>query len=330
MENSKFTIIGLGHVEYVEGNNTYSDDANAGRIKVRMDSDGNKTTEELSYAFPLMPKSLHVLPKVGEGVLVFNSRSGDADSQRYYIGPIISQPQFNTKCSFDNGRGDAVSLISDKKPLAQKPLKALSQAGEIVKGAFPENEDVALLGRGQEDVICRYKPQKGLSEVDIRAGVRLEPTGANLGYLRGNVVFNTEHPAYIQVKYQNRGVSGFKESPYDNIENSYESSEVREAKSVVNIVADKFNFVSQKANFNDAVNDPEQGIREEDIDQVMSQLHRGVYGDELITLLKLMVKAIFEHQHPFSMLPPTIEGTVLSQLVNYPYEGMLSPNFRIS
>jgi hypothetical protein len=328
---NNFTIIGLGQVEYVEGGgNSFSDDANAGRIKVRMDSDGMKTIEELEYAFPLIPKSLHILPKVGEGVLVFNSRSGESDSQRYYVGPVISQPQFNTKCDFNNGRGNAVSLLSDKKALSEKPLKAISKAGELVKGAFPTNDDVALLGRGQEDVICRYKPDKGISEVDIRAGIRLEPTNTNVDFVKGNVVFNNYNPAYIQVKYQKGGVCGLKETPYDNDTNSYESPEIREAESVVNIVADKFNFVSHKANFNEAVNDPEQGVREEDIDYVMSQLHRGVYGDELITLLKLMVKAIFEHQHPFSMMPPTIGGTVLTQLVDYPYDKLLSENFRIS
>jgi len=328
---NSFTIIGLGHVEYVEGGtNTFSDDANAGRIKVRMDSDGMKTTEELEYAFPLIPKSLHILPKIGEGVLVFNSRSGESDSQRYYVGPIISQPQFNTKCSFDNGRGNAVSLLSDKKALSEKPLKSISKAGELIKGAFPNNDDVALLGRGQEDVICRYKPDEGISEVDIRAGIRLEPTNTNIDFIKGNVVFNNYNPAYIQVKYQKGGVSGFKETPYDNDTNSYESPKIREAESIVNVVADKFNFVSHKANFNDAVNDPEQGVRKEDIDYVMSQLHRSVYGDELIALLKLMVKAIFEHQHPFSMKPPTVGGTVLTQLVDYPYDKILSENFRIS
>ena len=156
-----FTLVGLGHVEYIEGGDyPFSDDANAGRIKVRVDTDGNKDTSELPYAFPLMPKTFHVLPKVGEGVLVVTGQIGNANSQRYYIGPIISQPQFNTKCEFDNGRGDAVALLMDKKPLAKGPLGALSKAGEIVKGSFPNNDDVALLGRGQEDVICRYKQEQ--------------------------------------------------------------------------------------------------------------------------------------------------------------------------
>ena len=326
-----FTLVGLGHVEYIEGGDyPFSDDANAGRIKVRVDTDGNKDTSELPYAFPLMPKTFHVLPKVGEGVLVVTGQIGNANSQRYYIGPIISQPQFNTKCEFDNGRGDAVALLMDKKPLAKGPLGALSKAGEIVKGSFPNNDDVALLGRGQEDVICRYKQDKGISEVDIRAGIRLEPTDNNVKFVKGNVVFNNYNPAYIQVKYQKGGVCGFRDTPFDEDPDNYDSAELREAESVVNVVADKFNFVSQRAGFNDAVNDPEQGVRQEDIDYVMSQLHRAVYGDELITLHKLIVKALFEHQHPFSMMPPTIGGTVLSQLTDYPFEKLLSPHFRIS
>ena len=62
----------------------------------------------------------------------------------------------------------------------------------------------------------------------------------------------------------------------------------------------------------------------------MSQLHRSVYGDELVNLLKLIVKALSTHTHSYSMLPPTIIGTELEELQGYPYEKLLSPNVRIS
>lgn len=331
MLENNFSLVGLGEVEYVEGGSfAFSDDANAGRIKVRVDSDGNKTTEELAYAFPLLPKSLHILPQIGEGVLVFTSKAGNFDSQRYYVGPIISQPQFNSRCTYEKGRGDAVSLLQDKKAPAKSPLEALSRAGEPVRGSFPERNDVALLGRGREDVICRYRETEKVSEVDIRAGIRLEPSDLSVKFVKGNVLFNHVDPAYIQVKHKQGGLSGLKESPYDNDISKYESTDVREANSAVNIVADKFNFISNKTNLGEIVTDSEQMIKEEDIDYVMSHLHRGVYGDELITLLKLMVKALFQHTHPFSMLPPTVGGTPLAELADYPYEKILSPNFRIS
>lgn len=330
MDNN-FTLLGLGEVEYVEGGSfSFDDDANAGRIKVRVDSDGNKTTEELAYAFPLLPKSLHVLPQVGEGVIVLVSKIGNFESQRYYVGPIISQPQFNTRCTYEKGRGDAVSLLQDKKAPAKSPLEALSRAGESVKGSFPNPNDVALIGRGREDVICRYRDSDKVSEVNIRAGIRLEPSDIDVKFIKGNVVFNHVDPAYIQVKHKVGGVCGLKETPYDNDPNSYESPEVREGNSVVNVVADKFNFISNKAHFGESVTDPEQGVKEEDIDYVMSQLHRGVYGDELIVLLKLIVKALFQHTHPFSMLQPTVGGTPLEDLTDYPYEKILSQHFRIS
>lgn len=336
MENvnsTPMTLIGLGHVEYVEGGEySFGDTADAGRIKVRMDSDGEKSVAELDYAMPLMPKVVHVLPKKGEGVLIFASKLGEFTSQKYYVGPIISQPQFNDYCDYDNGRGDAVSLITDKKPMSKKPLKAISQAGELVKGSFPLNEDVALLGRGQEDVILRYRDNekfgsKGLSEVDIRAGIRLKATDGDLGYMKGNVIFNTVNPAYIQVKHKQSGTCGLKDSQYDG---DYDSRDLREGNSIINVVADKINLISHKSNFGESITDADELVKEEDVDFVMSQLHRSVYGDKLVDLLKLMVKALFQHQHPFSMLPPTIDGTILKELRDYPYEDILSPNVRIS
>jgi hypothetical protein len=69
-----------------------SDDTDADRVKVRLlPEDSNKTQAELDYAFPLLPKMFHVKPKVGEAVLILLSNTNDGNSQRYYIGPIISQ-----------------------------------------------------------------------------------------------------------------------------------------------------------------------------------------------------------------------------------------------
>lgn len=336
MANS--SLVMLGQVVYVENTNNiqYRDDASALRIKVRLDSDRNtKTDEMLPYAFPLLPKTMQSVPKVGEGVFVFTAKINENDSQRYYIGPIISQPQFMEECRYMQGFGDAVSLIKEAKPGKNLPLTSIGRAKSLTKGAYPEPNDVAIVGRGQEDVVLKYRNSKDIgyaSEIDIRAGIRVQPTDNSIKYLKGNVVFNTDSPSYIQVKYKANGMCGIKNGEGDNVPDKYESRDARQGKSVVNIVADKINLISHKdsAQFGDLITNRDTLVLEEEMDNIMSQMHRAVYGDELITLLKLMIEVIRTHTHPYSMMPPTQDGTPMVDLVGYQMEKLISPNVRIS
>ena len=68
------------------------DKTDGDRIKVLLIPEdlGKKNIEE--YAYPLLPKMLHIKPKVGESVYVLTAIATDGYSQRFYIGPIISQP----------------------------------------------------------------------------------------------------------------------------------------------------------------------------------------------------------------------------------------------
>lgn len=330
-------LIVTGKVEYLEGGDdiALNGEAQAWRVKIRLDSDGNKELSELPWAFPILPKFLQSLPKVGEGAFVITSNLGKPDSQRYYLGPLISQPQYMEFCDYGiGGRGPAMSMLSTSKPTTEKPLTSITRRKELTKGAFPELNDVALLGRGQEDVVLKYRNSGSgnTSEVDLRAGIRLEPTDSTVKYMKGNVVFNNQNPAYIQVKYNNSGVAGLKAGEGDNDEEKYESIDERSAMGVINVVADKINLISHKDSnrFGELICDRDNLIKEGELDQIMSLLHRAVYGDELIILLKKIVNALATHTHPYSMLPPTIEGTDLADIIDYDYEDIISPNVRLS
>lgn len=336
-----------GKVVYVEGSSTPTlpDEAGALRIKVKIDSDAdNLKPVDLPWAFPAIPKLIQVVPKVGEAVFVLNSEIGNSDSQRFYIGPIISQPQFQEDCKYDSdesgkpnssGRGPAMSLLSIRKPSeTTKPLTSITARKDLVEGAFPQPQDVAIVGRGQEDVVLKYRnnisgPE---SEIDLRAGIRLEPTDTTIPYIRGNVVFNSENPAYIQVKYAKNGLAGLYSGSGDDDNEKYESISQRNARSVVNVVADKINLISHKDSnaFGKTIADNKDLIKNGELDEIMSKLHRSVYGDELITLLKMIVNILVTHTHPFSCLPPTQGGTDIPELIEYEYEKILSPNVRIS
>lgn len=333
-----------GKVEYVEGdnNNAFSDIADGLRLKVRVDSDGDIGTMDLPWAFPANPKMLHVIPKVGEGVFILNSQIGNPESQRLYIGPIISQPQYMEKCEYDSGpgygsksRGPAMSLLSTQKVNTVKPLTAISRKKDMTYGAFPDVRDVALLGRGQEDIVLKYRnySEGPESEIDLRAGIRLEPTDTTIPYLNGNVVFNNTNPGYIQIKYGKNGLSGLKSGSGDDDDDKYESISERTANSVVNIVADKINIISHKDSNQfggKMIANKDDLIERHSLDELMSNLHRGVYGDELIVLLKKIVEVLVTHVHPFAMKKPVYGGTYIPELIAYEYEKILSPNVRIS
>ena len=334
---SKDSIITTGLVEHVEGTGSYAlpDEVGGRRIKVRLDTDGDRSTADLPWAFPLDPKFIQCMPKVGEGVFVVYSNIGEPDTQRYFMGPIISQAQYQEFCNYGlGGRGPALSLITASKPLTEGALASIDRKKELTKGSFPDLQDIALIGRGQEDIVLKYRntDSGSESEVDLRAGIRLEPSDTSIKYMRGNVVFNSLNPGYIQVKYAKNGVSGLRSGSGDNDVDKYEDTDVRMANSVVNIVADKVNLISHKDNnsFGNTIANNEDLIKSGELDEIMSRLHRSVYGDELVALLKMIVSALVTHTHPYSMLPPTVKGTALQEIVNYDYENVLSPNVRIS
>jgi len=153
-----------------------SDDLDGGRIRAYVkgvDSVNYKLTD-IPFAMPLIPKMLHIKPKVGETVFIL-TQSGSFDHDRFWIGPIISQPH---KMGYDSVTAEAFlngGVIG--------PEKAPSTIPEN-RGVQPEDGDVAIVGRGSTDII-----QKD-NEIRIRAGKSLDLK-----------VLNKLNPSYIQVKH---------------------------------------------------------------------------------------------------------------------------------
>lgn len=295
-------IVRHGQVEYVE------DNADGLRVKIRIDQDGQDPLENIPYAFPLLPKTFQSVPKVGEGAFVFLMLSGNKLSQRFYLGPIISQPQFQEKCNYHYGRGNATSLF---KGGYIEPLEKISNSKETW-GAFPKTEDVAVVGRGSQDIIMRNNYDTSSNEVDIRCGARHEPPMHDKNII-GKVIFNSLDPAYIQLKYKNSLTNG----------------NLQESNSMINVVADKINIISNKDENAFNLTDIDEMIKETDLDNIMSKLHRLAHGDTLVELLKLIIKAILTHVHPYAGMPPCVEGYV-EEMANYEVEKIMSKHVRIS
>ena len=278
------------------------------RVELKSDLPKNSRTIEpkfLPWCFPLLPKTFQVIPQIGEGALVLCDDS--PGSQRYYIGPIISQPQYNSKCDKDNG----ISLINAKDSSDNDPLEKVT---EKTIGAFPESSDVAVIGRGKEDVILRYNDLTKESEIDLRAGIRGEPINDPNPNMIGNIIFNGADPAYIQLKYK-QGLCSYPE-----------------ANSVVNIVADKINLISNKDdNVASNVHDKNGLIPDDKLSNVILGLQAVPLGNNLYDLLVILKECILHHVHPWAGMEQCGDwGGWINKLLDFDLSTVLSKHVRTS
>ena len=297
-------IIKQGTVESIE------DELDGGRIKVRLVEDKDKPLSELPYAFPLNPKIFQCVPKVNEGVFVICSEFKNSKSQRYYIGPIISQMQDIGDAPYNYGSGSANSLTQGAIVDSFKPISNFA----VTDGSFPDKSDIAIIGRKGEDIIVRD------DEIDLRCGIRSEALGDEDESLVGNVLFNTKNPTYIQMKHKPHLTS--------------------DSDGVINLVADKINIVSHQDTDNDInvklvnPNSKKNGkseplLHDSDLETLMTQLHQLPYGDVLVEILNKIIKALTNHTHAMNGLPPC-QGLSITQVNDIDLNTLLSKHVRIS
>jgi hypothetical protein len=295
-------VIRVGKVESVY------DEYDGLRIKVRVKQDGKKDVSQLDYAFPLLPKTIQSVPKKGEAVLVFYGILGNKESNRYYIGPLISQPQYFNKEYYNPINSTPTSLLVGS---INKPLPSISHFNET-KGAFPKINDIALVGRKSEDIILKD------GEIDIRCGIRgkkafdeNDSTASSSGLI-GDVIFNSHSPSYIQLKYKRGITKGNKQT----------------ADSVINLVGDKINIIShQDVNYFN-LTDQDNLINENELDDIMSKLHQLPYGDILVDVLKKIIDVFSRHVHKYPGLPPL--DMFIEEINSIDLEKILSDHVRIS
>lgn len=300
--------ISVGTVREIE--NTYSKDGYDGlRVRVELALDNPSNINDIPWAFPLLPKVFQSVPKVGEAVFVFMQDDGDKhSSQRYFLGPIISQPQYFSECKKEDGT--TLLKLHDRNP-----IEKISNVDET-RGSFPTTDDVAVIGRGREDIVLKFDKNTKTSEVDLRAGIRGEPTNSDNPNMIGNIIFNGTDPAYIQLKY--------KQGLATNQKNS--------ANSVINLVANRINIMSNKDN-NIAHNlgDKDTLVTESKMDEIMNNLHQVPMGDKLVELLKVMKGAIMHHVHPWAGMEQCGDWSgFIKKLEGYDIDSILSEYVRIS
>ena len=273
------------------------DEADGGRIKVHIIPEDEGVENDV-FAFPAMPKILHIKPKINEYVLVITAIINNGHSQRYYIGPIISQPNH---------------MIYDPWYLASTTLnrgeiKAPEQAQHTIpttNGAYPKEEDIAIEGRKNAGL------QITENDARLKAGVKVvDPSNTY------NVSFNTKNPAFVKVKYHDKEqISGDGDT--------YQST--------TSIVGDKIIMIGADNKQGFKVTDKNELISDEEMKKIIDTAHLLPYGDVLIQFLKLLINAFLNHTHPYNGMPPCIDPITGTQLVkDYDLNQINSDTFRVS
>lgn len=269
-------------------------DDNAGlRIKVRLTPEDKDIPDDkdLPFTFPLLPKLIHINPKVGEYVLVIPMTQDEGNGDRFFIGPVISQ-QYGLFAETEEGRARCLLLGGSRSKPRENP-----DFEPAFNGTVPEHDDIALQGRDNADVILKR------NQLLMRCGFKTSTIG--------DLAFNKKDPAYIQMKYdQFAGQS----SPH----------------SFVNVVADRINLISHDGAVKNGINvtNPDGYINKDAQNALQGNAHNMVYGDLLIEYLEKLVRLISEHTHPMAMDPPILT-TPQEEVINENLKAFVSDNIKL-
>lgn len=219
-------------------------------------------------AFPLLPKMFYVKPKIGEGVFVLMSTLNDENSQKYYIGPVVSQVHRMYYEPYFQG-GDSYQKGAPKAPDVNPYILDDSN------GAYPNSQDVAILGRKNCDILIKD------DDIMMRAGARLSSDDTKY-----RVIFNSKNPAYIKLKFHETPLDG------DNM-------------STATIVADKINLISNRSySPNIETTEPNDLVTDDSINKIIQDAYKLPYGEKLVDLLKRMIDIFCNHTHDFISKTP--------------------------
>lgn len=276
------------------------DSFESGRIKVKLyPEDSRRDVEDIPYAYNLLPKMFTVLPKVGETVLVLLTTSGDGFSNRYYIGPVISQIP---KMEYDGHFSGSLSNFPDS---LVKPKVAHTLITEA-KGAFGDKEDVTIYGRKGTDIILKE------NDIRVRAGARLDSNN------KIGKEFNRLNPAYLKLKY----------SDTPTIVTAKNGEEIKYS-STATLVADQISLIANNANNYFNTTDNVDLISDDEMKKIIETAHVLPYGDVLVEFLKYFLRMFKEHAHPYPGMP-TILPSGNEGFFNYDLDKILSKNVRIN
>ena len=283
----------------------------AGRIKVRLrTSDVNTSDENLPYAFPLLPKMVHVVPKVNEAVIIL-CENDDPFSQRYYLGPVISQYQKMYKDGYDTG---ALGMMYGRQGNVFPSINNVKDTF----GAFCKDDDVTIYGRKYSDIILSD------DNVRIRCGAKM-PNATDTTVIG----FNKSDPAVIKMKYHEKPVTVEKplwSKPDGKYGTKSKSSTIG---SSVSIIGQEISLISTDGDPFVSTSDIDESLSDEQLTKFIREAHPLPYGDVLLRYLHILVEAFRNHTHKYSQMKPVVDVT-MKALDRFETESILSKNIKIN
>jgi len=280
-----------------------TDDSDGGRIRARiygMDGSISDDDPKLS-AIPLLPKFIGIMPKKGESVFIFVQDQTRQQGERFWVGPIISQPQFlNEDPHFFTSR----SIFKSGGLVA--PDVAPSKVA-TANGIYPKKEEIAFQGRDNTDLIFRPR------QVVIRAGKFLidKPKGSNIP------VYNGKNPAYFKLAYN---------TPINKTDSTVTKG------SLAAMVAEKLLLVTFGGKKNDfkefKPTEPNVELTDNTILELLSKAEPAVYGYVLVEFLKLFKEYAAKHNHNYPGNPP-VQDKVVQDVLGYDLNKLLAENIRL-
>lgn len=271
------------------------DPFNLGHVKARIRGlDDHLNDNDLPKAFPLQPKFIYIKPKIGETVLIFTPENDNPFIDRFYLGPLISQPQFLNDSQ----------LTTAKSGLDSGYLESLESPNRIpdVRGVYSDGADLAIQGRDNTDIL--FKSNEILLRVskgDDELKVKNFPT------------FNKKYQAYIQLK--------------GNLDAGNKKI------SVANIVASKINLLTHE-NGNPFFNlhDQEKQISDEEMVRILETAHPAAFGDKMVEYFILMREVLLNHVHPYPGLKgQDLNGEEhIKKLLDFDIKSLVSKNIKLN
>lgn len=254
------------------------DDYNVGRIKVFIDGI-DQSNNNLPYAYPLMSRIVHIMPKPGELVLVFfadakKEKESQKLSNRFWIGPIISNYEH---IDFDTLDLTALASLNNVNSILtysnlSDPLQNKSRNKKNTeRGVFPvDNEtpplvnnlnEVSIIGRNNTDIV------QSDNKIKLRAGKHKKSKPTEI---------NTKNPVYSVLELVDENTS-------------YSLT----AGDEIYLVSHNGRFKFKKTLTNSDLNDLKQNAQ--------SML----YGELTIQYLRTLTEVFLNHIHQHPQVPPT-------------------------
>jgi hypothetical protein len=296
------------------------DSSKMGRIKVRIvtkdennniiiagkDKNNIDAIEEGAVAFPLIPDFFSSIPEPGELVYILFANPTKPDNDRYYIGPIRGVKNPTQK---NESAGSAIKLFNPVNFNAEKKVQA--EDSSIV-----DNNEKYIYIKGKEDSDIIFKSR----EVLIRAGAFDENSA--------NFKLNEETKCFIQLR-QTSTVSP--QEPFDvGPPPLVDWSQLNIVGSNINLISsDKTSAKNRLLDFDDNFLpniETETNKRLEIYGKQAKELHPLVLGDELESLLQLIIRFCLQHIHqPQNPVSPEFdEVDFVSELKAYQDETVMA------